>query len=301
MKNPFLNVFDQASCQYVTQDLARKLVFHHIPKTAGSTFRTLLESFYQADEICPAEVPGELANYWDISDKSKYLFFAGHFSYSSIESYLNDAIWITFLRSPVERLISYYYNVTNKDRVPAHWINRYNADQEWREYFETVQGMDINSFLSCTNPKAKRLTSNRQTQAFIPDSQRLLVGDWSCYDKKLVETAKKNLKNKFCFIGIQEYFTLSVDLFSLIFSIDQVNLENYTKNLNKLKARSSKYDINTGVREEILRKNSMDSELYEYAKSLFFLQLQKINWTVFQEIVPEICQLHSSPAWLLGE
>ncbi len=290
--NALRYVYDVSRNKYVEHSPSIKLLFHHIPKTAGSTFRTMLMSFYCSDEICPAEVPSELEKSCKYACTSKHQLFAGHFSYSSIQEYLPDAVWITFLRNPLERVISYYYNVTDKARVPRHWIDRYNSDREWREYFETVQGLEIMPFLNCSNIKARQVTSNRQTQAFIPDELRLSVDDWSIYNKELVVIAKENLKNRFRFIGIQEYFDLSIHLFSLIFALNPINTKNYTTNLNTLKGWRARYDVADEVRKLILLKNSMDIELYEYARMLFFRQLHTVNKNLLTQNRIHLCQNH---------
>ena len=74
-----------------------KFLFHHIPKTAGSTMRGILNSLFKSNEVCKAETVEELSS---VKNFDKYKLFAGHFSFGSIEKHLSDAIWMTFLREP---------------------------------------------------------------------------------------------------------------------------------------------------------------------------------------------------------
>lgn len=39
------------------------LYFCHIPKTAGMTFRTILEDYFACKEICPATLSNQIADY----------------------------------------------------------------------------------------------------------------------------------------------------------------------------------------------------------------------------------------------
>ena len=62
----------------------KKFLFHHIPKTAGSTLRGILNTFFKDFEVCPAETVEEL-NALTNKEFSKFRLFAGHFSYGAIE------------------------------------------------------------------------------------------------------------------------------------------------------------------------------------------------------------------------
>jgi len=52
-------VFDYAEEKYLKTD-KNKFLFHHIPKTAGSTFRGILQALFEPEELCRAEIPKEL-------------------------------------------------------------------------------------------------------------------------------------------------------------------------------------------------------------------------------------------------
>ena len=61
---------------------AKKVIFYHIPKTAGSSTRFLLEMQFDYEKIAPEVTYYEIENK-RISDLEKYDFFGGHFFFHS--------------------------------------------------------------------------------------------------------------------------------------------------------------------------------------------------------------------------
>jgi hypothetical protein len=253
----------------------KKFLFHHIPKTAGSTLRGILNTFFKNSEICPAETVQELSSL-SKEEFSNYRLFAGHFSFGAIEKYLSNAVWITFLREPNERIISQYYNHINNDRIPDDWKKRVKNNPEWNSYMNAIQGCSLEEWFMLPNKHSNSITCNRQTQAFLPQKIRLKINDWSIHDNSLVQIAKKNLSEKFVFFGIQEYFDLSFQLFSSTFGLPSlVSSSSFSTNINKNKSFGSKYDVKKSLANKISQRNSMDWELYGYAKKLFISRLNK--------------------------
>jgi len=269
-------VFDFNKGQYQPCDQHAGVLFHHIPKTAGSTFRAILESFFLAEEVCPAEVPEELSQY-ATKPSVNFKLFAGHFSYEVNEELLAEKVWITFLRNPVDRIISYYNNLIIPERMPDSWVKRFADRPDWQEFLQEIRKMSLHEFIASSNEKAAKITANRQTQAFLPDSIRLSVKDWSTHNQEYVELAKRNLKERFAFVGIQEHFDLSLDLFSMTFALNPINADPYTTNLNTKKSTKDRYKVEPDILALIKEKNSMDIELYEYATQLFFQRMHMIN------------------------
>lgn len=72
------------------------LYFLHIPKTAGTTFISILDNFFDFNSICKKQS-------WDNllpdmpSNLSKYNLFRGHFGYSLYRILLKPPIFITML------------------------------------------------------------------------------------------------------------------------------------------------------------------------------------------------------------
>lgn len=268
-----------------------RVLFHHLPKTAGSTFRAILDGLFCSNEICPAETHWELDKILKEKGQS-YRLFAGHFTYDVIDRHLKNDIWLTFLRSPLERVVSQYHNHVNEARQPESWINRVQntkvedvpVSDEWREYHRLMKDFTLIDWVTSNNRHANATACNLQTQSFINRYQtdetgcRIDKRDWSVYDAELVMEAKLNLENNFEFIGLQEYFDLSLDMFSMTFGrYPFSDSSTFTTNLNTDKSFGSKYDLPKETRDLIEQRNSMDMELYQFAKELFFYRLRELN------------------------
>jgi sulfotransferase famil protein len=268
-------IFDYNEEKYIKPSKHRFL-FHHIPKTAGSTFRGILQNLFEPEELCRAEIPKELQAEFE-SGFNDYRLFGGHFSYGAISKYLEDAVWVTFLRNPIERVVSHYYNHSNIERIPNDWKKRLDEMPEWKQYIDDVQGVSLVEWINHENQTVNSIACNRQTQAFLPDRIRVHVKDWGVYNSEYIELAKKNLREHFSFVGIQEFFDLSLDLFSMTFALNPIDASSYTTNLNSKKTMEKKYDLDLTTLELVQEKNRMDIELYEYGTSLLFERLHIIN------------------------
>lgn len=86
-----------------------KIVFIHIPKTAGSSLRNAIESSYTSKLIAPYENIFNLEKAVHLD----YKLFRGHFGYQDAQIIPGAKEFITVLRDPVERVIS-LYNYWNK-------------------------------------------------------------------------------------------------------------------------------------------------------------------------------------------
>jgi len=90
--------------------LARKVVFLHIAKTAGTSITHFFRRRLPAHSICSH---GDFLAFPKQSGAAlraleKFQFISGHFGYSDIAYLLPQAYSFTFLRDPVDRALSFY-------------------------------------------------------------------------------------------------------------------------------------------------------------------------------------------------
>src|SRR5688572_854398 len=88
-----------------------RLIFIHIPKTAGLTFRAILANHFDYNQIYPQ--PDDWYYLYEDAraNLANYRLFSGHFPYSVCELLPSTPppLYVTMLRDPVERFISNFH------------------------------------------------------------------------------------------------------------------------------------------------------------------------------------------------
>ena len=92
------------------------LIFIHLPKTGGTTMHAILRRQYRSEKIFrtnPEEHWESLRVFREFPDeeKSKYRLITGHMRFGIHEDIKNPSSYITFLREPIQRIVSYYYYI----------------------------------------------------------------------------------------------------------------------------------------------------------------------------------------------
>ncbi|CAF0792072.1 unnamed protein product [Brachionus calyciflorus] len=184
------------------------------------------------------------------------------------------------LRNPIKRYLSEWNHVKNG----AQWIDKFNNRKcLYKNYLKCFKGQktwnaSLDDFMSCEY----NLANNRQT---------LLLSDsnYDCSNKtgeEMLEEAKRNLES-LSFFGLTEYHDLNRKLFLKIFGgsfrfLKEFKTANQTVADNFYKLLKTKgVDITEENSDKILKKiqqlNSLDIQLYEFAKDLFFKRLKFYN------------------------
>ena len=98
-------------------------VFIHIPKTAGTMVRALVNS-RKGDVACLYDYPSNVDLSSIDEDKQARIrqssFVFGHQQYSSLRKSLEGAEYSTILRNPVDRVISFYNHVHQHYNLGGH-------------------------------------------------------------------------------------------------------------------------------------------------------------------------------------
>lgn len=115
----------------------------------------------------------------------------GHFFFGIHQYIKKPSTYITFLREPIEQIISLYYFIR---RSPNHGL------------YSLAQRLDLESFITENNAAIQGQINNPQT--------RFVSGLISTPD---LDTAKENLLQHFSIIGITERFDESLYLMKKIF------------------------------------------------------------------------------------
>ncbi len=149
--------------------MTKRLFFLHIHKTAGTSVSRAIESALPDDSTCPINFEYEYFaqksfknehienNYWQ-NKLSNYKFFRGHFGLEIRNRYFPDALVLTFLRDPVERLISCY----------VFWLrqalNKGIPDNKQHLVALKIRSMDFEEFVLSDDPNIINATHNVQAR-----------------------------------------------------------------------------------------------------------------------------------------
>ncbi len=218
-------------------------IFMHIPKTAGSSVRTLLQQNYPSDAtIGFSGDPEPIAWYTARTPgfKQRYSLVHGHVPYGIHEG-LTDYLYFTFLRDPVARHFSDYDFLRRYEPHPLH------ADiasgritlADWAAIFDRFP-----------------LYQDRMTRFLSGD------GDTRVPDRLSLETAKLHLRREFAPVGLAERFDESVLVIAKRLGWDSIFY--LTKNVT-----AERSELTPALRKTAKQGLGRDIELYSFAKRLF--------------------------------
>lgn len=240
----------------------------HIPKTAGTTLHQIIRQQYGEEHIFRAYIGIGAATLQEHIDNlqsrlaeentqdQEIKLILGHVGFGLHEILGRDLTYITFLRHPLDRLISWYYH---QQRIPH------------AKYHQACQSMGIKELITRFQPIP---TDNHQTRFIAGDSLREKLGlpntiSYGCCNQTLLDQAKENLRKYFLVVGIQESFDDSLGL--LQNSLGWQNISYVTENVG-----NNKQIIDQSEIDFLQACNYWDLQLYEYAKELF--DQQKLNF-----------------------
>jgi hypothetical protein len=241
---------------------ADKLYFLHIYKTAGTTFRALLESRFDPREVCPAHRIDELLRL-PASSLGRYRLFWGHLGLKLTALMPLELIHLTLLRDPVEHVLSIYHAVC---REPTHVLH----DRVRRA------GLSLEGFLR--DEDAVPFVRNQQVftlawwhliQDRLPETVAIRreadVLFRSVPDDVLVELVQERL-DRFAFVGVTERMADVARLLSHTFGWEPFGA---VPRLNAAPQRTRKENLAPAIREAIETLTRLDARVYAHAKRLF--------------------------------
>ena len=239
------------------------LIFIHLPKCAGTTLNRIIEWEYDPMRVFSIDPVLFLWSYrklnrWPADRLAKMQVFKGHMPLGIHRRLPQPSTYITFLRDPVERVISAYYFARNYFLHPKHrWISKLSLEEYVR--------ISPNHNVQC------KYISGR---AFVGDHH---AGD--C-DEQVLEAAKENLNKDFSLVGLTERFDEGLAILKIMFGWE---IAKYAK-FNVTKSRLKKTSLPSATVELIAERNKYDVALYDYAVPIFEATRAKYGDAVQQQI-----------------
>lgn len=191
MNGKEINRFKYFCAEKVLNLMEEKIIFLHIPKTAGTSLRQLIEREYPGNKCLylyyPSPYQPEVINHIRKQLPTAKVLY-GHVSFDIHQLLGIQGKYIAFLRDPIKRVISFY---------------NHNAREPTMSYHVNIQkGMSLLDML---------------TSEITPETNNHMVRIITCNgkvgmldDNNVLEQAIENIKQYFYFIGLVERFDESV-------------------------------------------------------------------------------------------
>lgn len=219
------------------------ILFTHIPKTSGTSLdKELIEANFPLESIFyHGNIKKIVPAFYQ-----KYQVISGHFTYGLHLFSPRKVKYMTFLREPIDRAVSYYYFI----QQAKHRDRAYAESVTLKEFYENKK------------------FHNHQT--------RMLSGWWehkfykyistSKNQQKILDRAINNLQHKYYYFGILEEREKSIALCQQKFDWSNFKKVEYQKKTIK---RRKVQDLDQSTLDTIIKANELDLQLYSFALELF--------------------------------
>lgn len=245
------------------------LYFLHIPKTGGRTLYHYLSKQFPLNNQLHFHTWKELLNNNPQNFENVELI-TGHFGYGIYHILPKKPDYITFLRNPVDRTISFYHHmccrrfenifVPNNWEIPLNGLEGLLEDKEKKWLFSNNMSRHL-----AVDLNIPEITNNKQ---FLYESEPKFVKPDNYKD--LLEIAKKNLL-EFKFFGLLEKFDDSLKMLNQIMGWENTRIMKIGESQGKPKYIPNK------ILDKIKYNNEIDLELYDFAFKIFEERLFKMN------------------------
>lgn len=227
-------------------------LFLHIQKTAGTSVVEAARRFYGENNfISHLDYHGHRPH--EFKEKG---FVSGHFGYEYARELMNTRYSFTFLRNPVERVLSFYYfcRRSNPDEYPVYRL---------------AQEKTIDAFLDMAldDPQVKGCVWNHQTW-------QLACGWGNLPKKSIIDYDEENMMNEarahlseFDFIGFTE--TFDEDMMIILNTLG-VKASVQIPRINKGGERPRLEDLPLSTCQRLWRITEMDRALFDYGRTVRF-------------------------------
>ena len=236
------------------------LIFLHIPKAGGTTLNSILGNQYgRRNRIFINGIQDGIDKVQNIkvNEFKRTTVFTGHMAFGLHEYLPGRSKYITYIRSPVDRVISIYKYIHRNPEHPLH--NKFIDENISLQTFVTSE--------------FDRDTENGQT--------KLIAGiKANGHEKGLLEIALDNINKYFVYVGIMEMFDES-----LLLMARYLHWSNYV--YFKQNVSNSKYgtfQVDNSVIQLIKEKNLLDLELYSIFKKKLMNDCKTEGKTFYKDL-----------------
>lgn len=248
--------------------------FFHIPKTAGTSLRVLIERQFTPAEVCPAYSIVPLLKLSDAELKS-FRLFRGHLYNMLFHLTPWPLKTFTLLRDPIERSLSHWDHIR---RIPSHYFHershRHGSLQAFLEDPETrpmIANFQARSLVLDADPR--RLASRYdipqlEAHALDRDFESQMLPEMA--PAELLKHAARKLES-FAFVGLTERFDQSVRIMCDKFGWE---LESSSSRENVSPSRDRRAGLSARELSLLHDLTAVDRQLYSYVENRLASQRQ---------------------------
>lgn len=232
----------------------RPLRFLHIPKTAGTTFTSILQRPFLINETFrfTGNIDSDRERFEALpkEERERVMLFTGHAGITTGIKRADDAITITFLRDPISRVKSFCQHVS--EGKSPYLLDKFPP-----------QTFNLDAFLESGNDEL----SNLQTKMLISQDPSTLLKDTT--ETEIINLTLDTLYNKISHFGLQEYFDESLIIFASDLNCRIPFYSSQNKKNTAMLLQFEKHHV-----AKIASLNKIDLEVYRLAKEHFLASLK---------------------------
>ncbi len=259
------------------RDNSRPWYFLHIPKTAGTTFRVLLENCFHMEEICPAYEFFQIKQYSE-EQLLHFRLFRGHMGYNLINYLPVKPRTLVMLRDPMERAVSHFEYIRRDPGHPKHQFIR-ERKLGLKEYLlDPVLSAEV------TNAQVRPLAhtaTRRVLQKLLDnsDSQDNFARAWRHTqgvlppDDELLDVAMQRLEIM-DFVGVAEHLDRGLQLAAWLLG---ARPQQQMQSLNINPCRTRLEDLPEDTLDILKQVTALDARLYARGLEHFEAQYQRMT------------------------
>lgn len=235
-----------------------RVIFTHIPKTAGTTMFSILQNLYQNKLFSLYGNAHEAVLFETLTRESQtnpnaIQAVSAHIPYG-IHAYLAGGTWqyFTMLRDPMKRVLSLYYYVRQIKEHPHHHDSLTLPLEAYLQKYPHVSTIHTRYLLGLPQDNPQTVFN---AQAPLPENA--------------LDIARQRLANDYTAFGLTERFDESLLL--LREALGWRNIYYESRNIT----RSKRETLAPETMETLRQACAIDLALYDYAKGLFEERLQQ--------------------------
>ncbi|MEM9255736.1 MAG: sulfotransferase family 2 domain-containing protein [Pseudomonadota bacterium] len=236
-------------------ELDRRIIFLHIPKTAGTSIVRFFRNRLPAEQVSShgdfTKIRGTQAE--RLAALSRFRFLSGHFGYDDVAELLPESYSFTFLRDPIDRSISLFRFMT--------WPKA----QELIPSARVAMELGVENFFSSARPMVTEIIENTQTWHLAANywhQDRQLLSHLG--DDELLAMAKEHLAS-FDLVGTTE--TFDADFAQILRELDISEPPSLIHH-HKTPKTMAEQTIPDAAIQAIRERTPLDSQLYDYVCEL---------------------------------